>query len=105
MSGWRRLYAKPAGSLPGGVVTQWGVGILALLVLGFLTGWIYLGGGRMRGLHRERNRNRKQRGVFKTGWRRGSRKRFSRRSRAVLRRSGRCGNRRQRRRMELEPGG
>ena len=45
MSGWRRLYAKPAGSLPGGVVTQWGVGILALLVLGFLTGWIYLGGG------------------------------------------------------------
>ena len=45
MSGWRRLYAKPAGSLPGGIVTQWGVGILALLVLGFLTGWIYLGGG------------------------------------------------------------
>ena len=41
---WRRLYPKPAGSLPGGMVTQWGVGITILLVLGFLTAWIYLGG-------------------------------------------------------------
>ena len=24
---WRRLYLKPAGSLPGGIVTQWGAGI------------------------------------------------------------------------------
>ena len=30
---WRRLYAKPAGSLPGGVVTQWGAGIITLFVL------------------------------------------------------------------------
>ena len=42
---WRRLYAKPAGSLPGGVVTQWGVGVITLFVLMFLTYWIYFGGG------------------------------------------------------------
>ena len=42
---WRRLYAKPAGSLPGGIVTQWGAGIVTLLVLVFLTYWIYFGGG------------------------------------------------------------
>ena len=42
---WRRLYLKPAGSLPGGVVTQWGAGIITLLVLVFLTYWIYFGGG------------------------------------------------------------
>ena len=42
---WRRLYAKPAGSLPGGVVTQWGAGVITLLVLVFLTYWIYFGGG------------------------------------------------------------
>ena len=42
---WRRLYAKPAGSLPGGVVTQWGVGVITLFVLVFLTYWIYFGGG------------------------------------------------------------
>ena len=42
---WRRLYAKPAGSLPGGVVTQWGVGVITLLVLVFLTYWIYFGRG------------------------------------------------------------
>ena len=42
---WRRLYAKPAGSLPGGIVTQWGVGVITLLVLVFLTYWIYFGGG------------------------------------------------------------
>ena len=45
MSGWRRLYAKPAGSLPGGVVTQWGVGIITILVLLLLSAYIYLGGG------------------------------------------------------------
>ena len=42
---WRRLYPKAAGSLPGGVVTQWGVGITVLLVLVLLTAWIYLSGG------------------------------------------------------------
>ena len=42
---WRRLYLKPAGSLPGGIVTQWGAGIITLLVLVFLTYWIYSGGG------------------------------------------------------------
>ena len=45
MSGWRRLYPKPAGSLPGGIVTQWGAGIITLLVLVFLTYWIVFGGG------------------------------------------------------------
>ena len=42
---WKRLYPKPAGSLPGGIVTQWGVGIITILVLVFLTFWIYFGGG------------------------------------------------------------
>ena len=42
---WRRLYAKPAGSLPGGVVTQWGVGAITVFVLLFLTYWIWFGGG------------------------------------------------------------
>ncbi len=46
MIGWRRLYPKPAGSLPGGIVTQWGVGIITVLVLVFLTYWIYFGGGK-----------------------------------------------------------
>ena len=41
---WRRLYAKPAGSLPGGVVTQWGVGAITVFVLLFLTYWIWFGG-------------------------------------------------------------
>ena len=45
MSGWRRLYAKPAGSLPGGIVTQWGVGIITILVLLLLSAYIYFGGG------------------------------------------------------------
>ena len=45
MIGWKRLYPKPAGSLPGGIVTQWGVGIITILVLVFLTYWIYFGGG------------------------------------------------------------
>ena len=45
MIGWKRLYPKPAGSLPGGVITQWGVGLITILVLLFLTWWIYFGGG------------------------------------------------------------
>ena len=50
MSVWRRLYPKPAGSLPGGLVTQWGVGILTILVLAYLTWWIYFGRGGEAGL-------------------------------------------------------
>ena len=42
---WKRLYVKPAGSLPGGVVTQWGVGAITVFILLFLTYWIWLGGG------------------------------------------------------------
>ena len=42
---WRRLYTKPSGSLPGGVVTQYGVGALTVFVLLFLTYWIWFGGG------------------------------------------------------------
>ena len=45
MIGWKRLYAKPAGSLPGGVVTQYGVGALTVFILLFLTYWIWFGGG------------------------------------------------------------
>ena len=45
MISWKRLYPKPAGSLPGGVVTQWGVGIITIFVLLFLTWWIWFGGG------------------------------------------------------------
>ena len=37
---WKRLYMKPAGSLPGGVVTQWGVGAITVFILLFLTYWI-----------------------------------------------------------------
>ena len=32
-SGWKRLYPKPAGSLPGGIVTQWGVALITVLIL------------------------------------------------------------------------
>ena len=47
MSGvWKRLHPKAAGSLPGNLITQWGVAITALLILGFLTVWIFLGGGK-----------------------------------------------------------
>ncbi len=42
---WKRLYVKPAGSLPGGVVTQWGVGAITVFIILFLTYWIWLGGG------------------------------------------------------------
>ena len=42
---WKRLYTKPAGSLPGGVVTQWGVGAITVGLLMFLTYWILTGSG------------------------------------------------------------
>ena len=42
---WKRLYVKPAGSLPGGVVTQYGVGAITVFMLLFLTYWIWFGGG------------------------------------------------------------
>ena len=42
---WRRLYMKPAGSLPGGVVTRYGVGAITVFILLFLTYWIWFGGG------------------------------------------------------------
>ena len=44
MIGWKRLYMKPAGSLPGGVVTQYGVGAITVFMLLFLTYWILFGG-------------------------------------------------------------
>ena len=47
---WRRLYAKPAGSFPGGVVTQYGVGAITVFVLLFLTWWIWFGGGEPAGI-------------------------------------------------------
>ena len=40
MSNWKRLYKKPVGSFPGGVVTQYGVGVLTVGLLIFLTYWI-----------------------------------------------------------------
>ena len=46
MSGvWKRLHPKAAGSLPGNLITQWGVAITTILVLGFLTAYIFFGGG------------------------------------------------------------
>ena len=45
MISWQRLYPKPAGSLPGGVVTQWGIGVITIFVLLLLTYWIYFGAG------------------------------------------------------------
>ena len=43
-SGWKRLYPKPAGSLPGGVVTQWGVALITVLILVFVAIWLATGG-------------------------------------------------------------
>ena len=40
---WRRVYPKAAGSLPGGVITQWGVALLTIFFLVFLAWWIYAG--------------------------------------------------------------
>ena len=45
MSGWKRLYPKPAGSLPGGIVTQWGVALITVLILVFAGMWLASGGG------------------------------------------------------------
>ena len=43
MSGWKRLYPKPAGSLPGGIVTQWGVALITVLLLVFIGMWLASG--------------------------------------------------------------
>ena len=45
MSVWKRLYPKPAGSLPGGIVTQWGVALITVLLLVFTGMWLASGGG------------------------------------------------------------
>ena len=45
MSGWKRLYPKPAGSLPGGIVTQWGVALITVVVLLVFGMWLASGGG------------------------------------------------------------
>ena len=45
MIGWKRLYPKPAGSLPGGIVTQWGVALITVLILIFVALWLASGGG------------------------------------------------------------
>ena len=42
---WKRLHLKAEGSLPGNLVTQGGVAITTILVLGFLTAYIFFGGG------------------------------------------------------------
>ena len=44
MIGWKRLYPKPAGSLPGGIVTQWGVALITVLILIFVALWLASGG-------------------------------------------------------------
>ena len=49
-SGWKRLYPKPAGSLPGGIVTQWGVALITVLILIFLALWLASGGGEQAGI-------------------------------------------------------
>ena len=41
---WKRLYPKPAGSLPGGIVTQWGVAVITVLILIFAALWLASGG-------------------------------------------------------------
>ena len=43
-SGWKLLYPKPAGSLPGGIVTQWGVALITVLILVFVAIWLATGG-------------------------------------------------------------
>ena len=45
MSLWRRVYTKPAGSLPGGRVTQLSAVVLIALVLGLFIGYSTLGDG------------------------------------------------------------
>ena len=44
MTDWKRLYPKPAGSLPGGIVTQWGVALITVLILVFVAIWLATGG-------------------------------------------------------------
>ena len=44
MIGWKRLYPKPAGSLPGGIVTQWGVALITVSILVFVAIWLATGG-------------------------------------------------------------
>ena len=44
MTDWKRLYPKPAGSLPGGIVTQWGVALITVLILIFVALWLASGG-------------------------------------------------------------
>ena len=49
-SGWKRLYPKPAGSLPGGIVTQWGVALITVLILVFVAIWLATGGSEQAGI-------------------------------------------------------
>ena len=48
--GWKRLYPKPAGSLPGGIVTQWGVALITVLILVFVAIWLATGGSSPAGI-------------------------------------------------------
>ena len=50
MTGWKRLYPKPAGSLPGGIVTQWGVALITVLILVFVAIWLATGGSEPAGI-------------------------------------------------------
>ena len=50
MIGWKRLYPKPAGSLPGGIVTQWGVALITVLILIFVALWLASGGTEQAGI-------------------------------------------------------
>ena len=50
MIGWKRLYPKPAGSLPGGMVTQWGVALITVLILVFVALWLATGGSEPAGI-------------------------------------------------------
>ena len=45
MSTWKQLIAKPAGSMPGGGLTQWAVGLGTLLMAALFMFWPYFGGG------------------------------------------------------------
>ena len=45
MSTWKQLIAKPAGSMPGGGLTQWAVGLGTLLMAALFMFWLYFGGG------------------------------------------------------------
>ena len=50
MTEWKRLYPKPAGSLPGGIVTQWGVALITVLILVFVAIWLATGGSEPAGI-------------------------------------------------------